>query len=158
MVSHFFKALIIFFWPDQTIKLWNLHDGSLLNTLTGHKALVFCVKLNVKLNLLVSGSNDNTIKLWDIKQGTCLATLTGHKGPICSMTWSKECLFTGSTSGEIIEWFLFTYFAHFLRNFLGQEKNPSPYPTHSYFPPTAYWTILFASAGALHLLWKLGKS
>lgn len=61
---------------DQTIKLWSLPDGALLNTLTGHTGAVWSVAIGPDGRLLASASLDGTIKLWSLPGGTLLKTLT----------------------------------------------------------------------------------
>ena len=51
---------------DNTIKLWNTKDGSLIRTLTGHTYTVTSLAVLQDGITLASGSDDNTIKLWFI--------------------------------------------------------------------------------------------
>ncbi|HYT45689.1 MAG TPA: WD40 repeat domain-containing protein, partial [Methylomirabilota bacterium] len=51
---------------DQTIKVWNLHTGQLLHTLTGHSWYVYNVAISHDGKLLVSGG-DKTINVWGKK-------------------------------------------------------------------------------------------
>ena len=48
---------------DRTIKIWEVKDGKLFQTLVGHKKGVWCVKFITKY-LLCSGSHDSTLKIW----------------------------------------------------------------------------------------------
>ena len=63
---------------DETIKVWNLHSGALLHTITGHSSLVTSVTISPNGQMLVSGSWDNTIKVWNLHSGALLRTITGH--------------------------------------------------------------------------------
>jgi WD40 repeat protein len=91
---------------DQSIKIWDVHTGQLLNILTGqnakhsvdcceatgqnvkhsvdcceatgHTALVRCVAFSLDNLKIVSGSNDHSIKIWDAQSGQLLNSLTGH--------------------------------------------------------------------------------
>jgi len=49
---------------DRTIRLWNLHTGALVDTLTGHAGWVWAIAFSPNSQTLVSGSWDSTIKLW----------------------------------------------------------------------------------------------
>jgi WD40 repeat protein len=52
--------------PDQTIKLWNVSSGELLNTFRGHADEVFEVTFSSDGNLLASlGAYDAIVKVWD---------------------------------------------------------------------------------------------
>ena len=55
-ISIFFKSS-----DDNSIKIWNLLDSSLMKTLTGHSRGVVCLEQFVN-GYLISGANDNTIK------------------------------------------------------------------------------------------------
>ncbi|RKZ48455.1 MAG: hypothetical protein DRR00_19485 [Candidatus Parabeggiatoa sp. nov. 3] len=61
---------------DNTIKLWNVKSGQLLQTLEGHQDLVLSIAFSFNGLFLVSGSADNTIKLWEVSTGQVLQTLT----------------------------------------------------------------------------------
>ena len=79
---------------DRTIKIWNSHNGDLLNTLTGHKDYVIslCYLSN---SLMASGSMDNVIKIWDVQSGQLVKSLTEHSDSVTSM-----CLLTGTEKGR----------------------------------------------------------
>ncbi|HPC45641.1 MAG TPA: molecular chaperone DnaJ, partial [Candidatus Latescibacteria bacterium] len=49
---------------DNTIKVWRLDDGALLQTLTGQTDDVMCVAVTPNGRTIVSGSADNTIRIW----------------------------------------------------------------------------------------------
>ncbi len=63
---------------DGTLKVWNIENGSLLETLTGHRASVNVVQVLPDNQRVISGAADNTLKIWDLQQGEVLQTLTGH--------------------------------------------------------------------------------
>ena len=62
---------------DNTIKVWNVDNGTCEKTLKGHQASV-TVLAQVGLNQLASGAGDKSIKIWDLESGACVKTLTGH--------------------------------------------------------------------------------
>lgn len=49
---------------DQTIKLWNVEDGTLIGTLYGQAGWVMSLAFSADGKTLASGSNDQTILLW----------------------------------------------------------------------------------------------
>ena len=61
---------------NNTIKIWNLHTGELLNTLSGHSSPVRSVAINPDGQTLTSTSTDNTIKTWNLHTGELLHTFT----------------------------------------------------------------------------------
>ena len=52
---------------DDTIKLWNVKTGKLLQTLEGHSISVNSVAYSPDGQTLASGSGDDTIKIWRLK-------------------------------------------------------------------------------------------
>jgi len=49
--------------------MYNLHTGSLVHFMIGHKAKVTCVKFSNDLEYIISASEDKTIKVWCVKTG-----------------------------------------------------------------------------------------
>jgi WD40 repeat protein len=64
---------------DQTVKLWDVGTGRILETLRGHASWVWSVAFSPQGQLLASCSSDETIKLWDTKTGKCLKTLRSDR-------------------------------------------------------------------------------
>ncbi|MFN7384702.1 MAG: protein kinase domain-containing protein [Dolichospermum sp.] len=91
---------------DNTIKLWNVNTGNLLQTFTGHSDLVWSVAYSPDGQTLASGSWDKTIKLWDVKTGNLLQTLKGHSDFVISVAYSPDgqTLASGSSDGTIKLW------------------------------------------------------
>jgi serine/threonine protein kinase len=75
---------------DNTIKIWDVAAGKLLQTLKGHTAPVWSVALSRDGKTLVSGSQDNTIKIWDVQSGTVRHTLTEHTDAVYSVALSPD--------------------------------------------------------------------
>lgn len=68
---------------DNTIKVWNVEEGTCARTMFGHIEGVWAVDMD-KLRI-VSASHDRTIKVWDRNGGKCLHTLVGHRGAVTSI-------------------------------------------------------------------------
>lgn len=51
---------------DLTIKIWNLNDGSLINTLVGHTSFVVSLAV-LKNGNLASGDANGVIKVWNCR-------------------------------------------------------------------------------------------
>lgn len=63
---------------DKTIKLWNLSNGTLIRTLTGHTNGVNALTdLTVgSIGHLVSASSDKTMNVWDATSGKVVLTIS----------------------------------------------------------------------------------
>lgn len=53
---------------NSEIRLWNLSDGQVLGTFSGHSGLVRSVAFSSDGKTLVSGSEDNNIRIWQMRQ------------------------------------------------------------------------------------------
>ena len=85
---------------DQTIKLWDAADGTLLKTFKGHENSVSSVAFSPDGRLVISGSGDNTLKLWDAADGALLKTFKGHDSGVSSVAFSPDGHFIVSGSGD----------------------------------------------------------
>lgn len=83
---------------DQTIKLWDLATGKLLETITEHSGAVTCVTFSRDGQTLASSSAnpDGTIKLWDVNTGKLTTTLKADDWIVLSV-WSIACSPDGKT-------------------------------------------------------------
>lgn len=80
---------------DDTIKLWHLPDGTLLDTLKGGppRTNFFSLVFSPGGEFLVSGSNDGkgySIELWSLPGGALLKTFTGHSSRAVSLAISPD--------------------------------------------------------------------
>ena len=60
---------------DSTVKLWDITNGQLIRTLTGHTNSIYWSVDLFSYQIIVSGSYDQTLKLWDIETGQVLNTI-----------------------------------------------------------------------------------
>ncbi|XZN89367.1 MAG: CHAT domain-containing protein [Microcoleus sp.] len=83
---------------DQTIKVWNLTTGELLENLTEHSGGVTCVTFSSDGKTLASSSAnpDGTIKLWDTPTWQLKRTLKGDDWVVLSV-WSIALTPNGKT-------------------------------------------------------------
>ena len=91
---------------DETVRLWDVEMGTLLQTLKGHKGEVLSVSFSPDGKRIASGSADRTVRLWDAGTGNLLKTLRGHKSDVASVSFSPEGrrLVSGSLDGTVRLW------------------------------------------------------
>lgn len=63
---------------DNTLKLWDIEEGTCLRTFEGNTAKVESVALSADGRFAVSGGRDNNVKVWDTQTGKCLKTFEAH--------------------------------------------------------------------------------
>lgn len=69
---------------ENTIKVWDVASGNLMQTFAGHTDWVYGILLSPDGKYLLSGSLDNSIKKWDLNSGKIVQTIEAHKNGI---TW-----------------------------------------------------------------------
>ncbi|MEL6331917.1 MAG: TIR domain-containing protein [Cyanobacteria bacterium J06626_26] len=91
---------------DGTAKLWSA-DGTLLNTLSGHRDGVVAVQFSPdNSDLVATGSYDHTVKLWSSSTGDLLTTLRGHQDRVTNLSMSrdKKLLATVGEDDRLLLW------------------------------------------------------
>ncbi|WP_413174371.1 protein kinase domain-containing protein [Anabaena azotica] len=91
---------------DDTIKLWDVTTGNLLQTLSGHSYRVAFSPDGQTLASINREITDETIKLWDVRTGNLLQTLSGHSYGVSSVAFSPDgqTLASGSRDKTIKLW------------------------------------------------------
>jgi WD40 repeat protein len=98
---------------DQTLRLWEVTTGNLINTTVAHSQGLLTVVFTSKELDLATGSFDQTIKLWSLTpdtQGklkiTLNHTLTAHTGSVHELAFAPEheLLISGSYDQTIKQW------------------------------------------------------
>ena len=91
---------------DNTIKIWNLETGILINTLQ-EPSRINAIAIHPYKSLLVSGCDDNTIKIWNLGTLTSIP-LEFHTNRVLAVAISKdgETLISGSRDHtlKILNW------------------------------------------------------
>lgn len=64
---------------DFTLKIWNVANGTIINTLTSHTEMITNVKwTGISQEYVISSSRDTLIKVWNPSTGKLLRDLKGH--------------------------------------------------------------------------------
>jgi hypothetical protein len=77
---------------NNTIKIWDLQTGKILNTLNGHDNWINSVAFSPDNSKIISSSSDRSIKIWDTQSGKLLNTLNGHTDSILCAIFSFDDL------------------------------------------------------------------
>lgn len=91
---------------SQKVKIWDAHQGTLLNTLTGHTGVVEGLSWGPDGKWLVSGSRDGTAIVWDVASGTQRLVFDQHKKEIWDVVVSADgsLAASGYGSGIVYIW------------------------------------------------------
>ena len=65
---------------NNSVRLWQVSDGTLLRAMQGHTETVTSVAFSPDGQTLASGSVDNTVRLWQVADGTSLRTIHVRQG------------------------------------------------------------------------------
>ena len=89
---------------DGIVRLWQ-KDGTLLQTMEGHRGRVGTVTFINNATQIVSGSDDRTIKVWS-KDGRLLQTLAGHVDAVHDVDVSADgqTMATAGVDGVVKIW------------------------------------------------------
>lgn len=84
---------------DCTIKVWNIVNGNLIQTLIGHHSEIYEICTIKYGQILASGSSTDrcSIKIWDFISGLCLKTLMGHGDTITGLIKLSDSLIASSS-------------------------------------------------------------
>ncbi|KAJ3364826.1 hypothetical protein GGF32_001003 [Allomyces javanicus] len=88
---------------DQTIKVWSLATGTILQEMRGHAGSVLCLQYDAT-GLLVTGSSDTTVMLWDLARGAKLHTLSGHTAGVLDVAFNQDVIVSCSKDCTIKVW------------------------------------------------------
>ncbi|KAB8360907.1 hypothetical protein FH972_024640 [Carpinus fangiana] len=75
---------------DQTVKIYEMNQFSVVHTLKEHSAPVAFVAWSPDDTKIITCSQDKSAKLWDTKTGICLQTIHWHSEPVTSAAWAPD--------------------------------------------------------------------
>ncbi|XP_070554407.1 coronin-7-like [Ptychodera flava] len=95
---------------DATIKIWEIPEEGLMETLTepeilltGHTEKIYFIKFHpIAEGLLLSASYDMTVRIWDLEVDEDRITLHGHKDQIFSAAWSPDGVYCATISKDAL--------------------------------------------------------
>jgi WD40 repeat protein len=80
VVRHPTQALLATCSADQTLRLWNLDNGSAVRTMTGHTDWVYTVAFSPDGNLIASGCWNGEVKVWKVADGSLVKAFNASPG------------------------------------------------------------------------------
>ncbi|KAJ3450690.1 coatomer subunit beta'-1 [Anaeramoeba flamelloides] len=83
------KPFIVSGGDDLQVKIWDLQNKSLVNTLSGHEGNVNTVIFHPSLPIIISGSEDSYFKIWNSKNFQLIRTLDYGMGRCWSVDIHK---------------------------------------------------------------------
>lgn len=89
---------------DETVRLWNVRDGSEERILRGHEATVTGVAFSPDGSTLASASLDGSVRLWCVSDGSALRTLLGHQRRATCVAFSPTGKWLVSGGDELVVW------------------------------------------------------
>ncbi len=85
---------------DNTLRIWDVATGRLLDILRGHKGDIRSLAISKDGKYVASGSTDRTIRLWDTHDWKELKVLTGHTRGITALAFRDAGDFLISVSQD----------------------------------------------------------
>jgi WD40 repeat protein len=91
---------------DFKVKLWNVQNRKLRQTLSDHQGNVGSVSFSPDSKMLASASDDGTLKLWYVETGELIKTIKAHKDWVISVSFSPDgkMLASSSSDGTVKLW------------------------------------------------------
>ncbi|KAG9389895.1 WD domain G-beta repeat [Carpediemonas membranifera] len=95
-----FRHYIISGGADRKVQVYDVQEGAVAHTLTGHEGVVNCLDVAPDSSLCASGSKDGKVILWGLKEGVALDTIDAGD-EVLSITFSptRYWLCAGTTKG-----------------------------------------------------------
>jgi hypothetical protein len=86
--------------------VWNVADGKVVTTFTGHSDWVYAACFSPCGTMVVTGSKDNALKVWSVADGKVVTICTGHSDSVYAACFSPcgTMVVTGSRDKTAIVW------------------------------------------------------
>jgi mitogen-activated protein kinase organizer 1 len=75
---------------DRTVRLWNPHRGTLINTYSGHSGDVRGLAVSADNSKFVSAGEDRHINVWDVATASTIRRLHGHDAAVNDVHFAAE--------------------------------------------------------------------
>ena len=91
---------------DSSIKIWDLADGGLELSLTGHLHGITGLEFDTRHPYLFSVGDDKMVKCWDLEKNSDIRSYFGHKSAVYALALHPELdiLFTGGRDKVVRVW------------------------------------------------------
>lgn len=90
------KQLIVSGSEDQSVKIWDFHDGRCIKTIQGYGDKIWSVAFSIDGKKLFSGGEDGQVRQWDLDKGKCEFVYYGHKRRVWSVKVDSQGKFIAS--------------------------------------------------------------
>lgn len=91
---------------QSSLLLWNLENGSIEKSLTGHEQFIYKIIISGDGKYLAGGTIDKNVLLWKIPGGSIFGRLTGHSDAVTSVATSSDgsILASGGVDNTVRLW------------------------------------------------------
>ncbi|MEM6450653.1 MAG: caspase family protein [Cyanobacteria bacterium P01_D01_bin.105] len=91
---------------DSIVRLWDVNQGVLTQSLKGHEDRVAVVQFSPDRSQLLSGSADRTLRLWDVESGEAIGKWIAHDDEVSAIAWHPDhpLIASGAWDGSISIW------------------------------------------------------
>lgn len=94
---------------DQSLYLWNLRFGRLVQTLNDHQTQVAAVAFSPDAQMIAGGGDDQALKIWDVRTGKILQTFADLGAPMTAVVFAPtQQLVIGAVGERLQVWDLRT--------------------------------------------------
>ena len=83
---------------DNTVKLWDIQPGKLVQLFNGHSDSVNCITISKNDNYILSGSEDKRVIVWNRSTGIKFKTYEGHTEGVTDVAVSSDDSFVITAS------------------------------------------------------------